>query len=137
MLRHLQSLEILDASSKTICRTKQNAQHGVHADPSTGSGQRGWILTAKMAFSWLWVLSVSRASRVLPAAGLCPEGVYPLKGTMSRAVETVEKVTFQKYFLKSGRETLKNVWFLVFCTTVWQYFVLCLTNFEYFSVKFE
>ncbi|MGW8223896.1 MAG: hypothetical protein ACWGP1_17240, partial [Syntrophobacteria bacterium] len=38
------------------------AQHGVHAD--------GWILTAKMAFSWLWVLSVSGASLVPPAAGI-------------------------------------------------------------------
>ena len=26
------------------------AQHGVHADPSTGSGQRGWILTVKIGF---------------------------------------------------------------------------------------
>jgi hypothetical protein len=33
----------------------------VHAD--------GWILTVKLAFSWLWVLSVSRASLVPPAAG--------------------------------------------------------------------
>jgi hypothetical protein len=38
------------------------------------------------------------------------------------AVETVEKVTYQKLLLKSGIETLKNAWFLVFCTIFWQYF---------------
>jgi len=35
--------------------------------------------TVKLAFSWLWFLSVSWASLVPPAAGLCPEGVYPGK----------------------------------------------------------
>jgi hypothetical protein len=38
------------------------------------------------------------------------------------AVETVEKVTLQKLFLKSGTETLKSVWFLVFRTTFWRHF---------------
>jgi len=30
-----------------------------------------------------------------------------------QTVETVEKVTFQKLFLKSGREMLKSTWFWV------------------------
>ena len=29
----------------------------------------GWFLTANMAFSWLWALSVSGANLVLPVAG--------------------------------------------------------------------
>jgi hypothetical protein len=41
---------------------------------------------------------------------------------MTNSVETVEKVTFQKLFLKSGTETRKIVWFLVFRTTFWQHF---------------
>jgi hypothetical protein len=47
------------------------------------AGQAGWIRTAKMAFSELWVLSVSGASLVPPAAGI------PLRyasGTVSRAL---------------------------------------------------
>jgi hypothetical protein len=42
----------------------------------------------------------------------------------TQTVETVEKVSFQKYFLKSGTETLKSIWFLVFCTTFWLFFSL-------------
>jgi hypothetical protein len=41
--------------------SQQVAQHSVHAD--------GWILTAKKSWFWLWVLSVSWASLVPPAAG--------------------------------------------------------------------
>jgi len=37
----------------------------VHADPAK-SGQAGWILSAKLAFSWLRALSVSWASLVPP-----------------------------------------------------------------------
>jgi hypothetical protein len=46
----------------------------------------------------------------------------PLRGTMSQTVETVEKVPFQKLFLKSGKELLKNACFSVIRTTFWQYF---------------
>jgi hypothetical protein len=41
---------------------------------------------------------------------------------LTRAVETVEKVSFQKLFLKSGREMLKSTWFWVHHTTFWQQF---------------
>jgi hypothetical protein len=54
------------------------------------------------AFSWLGVFSVSTAS---------PRS-HPKRVT--RAVETVEKVSFQKLFLKSGTETLKSAWFFVY-----------------------
>jgi hypothetical protein len=37
-------------------------------------------------------------------------------------VETVEKVPFQKLFLKSGREMLNSTWFWVQRTTFWQHF---------------
>jgi len=30
---------------------------------------------------------------------------------VTQTVETVEKVTFQKLFLESGKETLKSIWF--------------------------
>jgi hypothetical protein len=36
---------------------------------------------------------------------------------VTQAVDTVEKVSFQKQFLESGRKTLKSAWFLVFRTT--------------------
>ena len=46
-----------------------------------GDGRSGMlprpIAPLKCAFSWLWVLSVSWVSPVPPAAGLCPEGIYP------------------------------------------------------------
>jgi hypothetical protein len=45
-------------------------------------------------------------------------------GTVTQAVETVEKVTFQELFLKSGRETPKSAWFLVFRTTFWRFLSL-------------
>ena len=41
---------------------------------------------------------------------------------ITQAVETVEKVPFRKYFLKSGRETLNRDCFLVSRTTYWQHF---------------
>ena len=40
------------------------------------------------------------------------------------SVETVEKVSSQKLFLKSGTETLKSVWFLVYRTTFWRFLSL-------------
>jgi hypothetical protein len=55
-------------------------------------------------------------------------GFFPLSDIflahppLTQTVETVEKVTFPKLFLKSGRETLKSAWFLVFRTTFWQHF---------------
>jgi hypothetical protein len=63
--------------------------------------------------------SVSTASLSPP-----PPSGYPQGATQTRAVETVEKVSFQKLFLKSGTETLKSVWFLVFRTTFWQFLSL-------------
>jgi hypothetical protein len=56
----------------------------------------------------------------------------PAPARVTQTVETVEKVSFQKLFLKSGRETLKNVWFLVFSTTFLQYsgyFLACCGSF--------
>jgi hypothetical protein len=56
----------------------------------------------------------------------CPPN--PAHQRVTQAVETVEKVSFQKLFLKSGTETLKSIWFLVFHTTFlatfWQFFSL-------------
>jgi hypothetical protein len=40
---------------------------------------------------------------------------------LMQTVETVEKVIFQKLFLKSGTDTPKSVWFLFFRTTFWQF----------------
>ncbi|MBI5297593.1 MAG: hypothetical protein HY869_19105 [Chloroflexi bacterium] len=61
----------------------------------------------------------------------------PTPARVTQTVETVEKVTFQKLFLKSGRGTLKSSWFLVFRTTFWQYFgcflACCGSFFELFS----
>jgi hypothetical protein len=48
----------------------------------------------------------------------------PAPAQVTQTVETVEKVTFQKLFLKSGTETLKSGWSLVFRTTFWQFFSL-------------
>jgi hypothetical protein len=48
----------------------------------------------------------------------------PARQQATHTVETVEKVTFQKLFLKSGTDTLESVWFLFFGTTVWQFFSL-------------
>ena len=56
------------------------------------------------------------------ASGGFPRQFPPL--AVTPAVETVEKVTFQKIFLKSGTETLKSVWFLAFRTTFWQFLSL-------------
>ena len=46
----------------------------------------------------------------------------PAHNPLTQTVETVEKVSCQKLFLKSGTETLKSVWFLFFRTTFWQHF---------------
>jgi hypothetical protein len=46
----------------------------------------------------------------------------PTYQQVTQTVETVEKVTFQKLFLKSGREMLKSTWFWVPHTTIWQHF---------------
>jgi hypothetical protein len=43
---------------------------------------------------------------------------------LTQAVETVEKVNFQKLFLKIGTDTLKSAWFWFFHTIVWQFFSL-------------
>jgi hypothetical protein len=41
---------------------------------------------------------------------------------VTQTVETIEQVTFQKYFLKSGKEMLKGICFLVFHTTFRQHY---------------
>jgi len=58
-----------------------------------------------------------------PPAFFQSDGVPPpAPARVTQTVETVEKVTFQKLFLKSGKEKLKSVWFLVFRTTFPQHF---------------
>ena len=58
-----------------------------HADPGKHRrGRRAGFSPSNWLFSWIWVLSVSGASLVPPAAGI------PLRyasGTMSRAVGTL------------------------------------------------
>ena len=74
----VKSCKVLSKSKRIL--NSSSAQHGVHADPSTGSGQRGWILTAKLAF--FVALGFGRfGSESRPASRR-----YPLTGTMSRAV---------------------------------------------------
>jgi hypothetical protein len=48
----------------------------------------------------------------------------PQGSPRTQTVETVEKVTYQKLFLISGKESLKSEWFLVFRTTFWHFFSL-------------
>jgi hypothetical protein len=58
----------------------------------------------------------------------------PTHQWVTQTVETVEKATFQKLFLKSGKETLKSACFWVFFTTFWQFFsLLWEIFFEHFS----
>ena len=79
-----------------------------------------------------WALGTAASRRAAPSASiflassfLCSqEESTPAHTPLTQTVETVEKVTFQKLFLKSGTETMKSVWFLVFRTTFWQFFSL-------------
>jgi hypothetical protein len=61
-------------------------------------------------FSWLGVASGKMALS------------FPAHQQVPPAVETVEKISFQKLFFKSGTKTLKSGWSLVFRTTFWQFF---------------
>jgi len=56
---------------------------------------------------------------------ICPQAESrPAHLRVTQTVETVEKVPFQKLFLKSGRETLKSIWFGAFRTTFWRFLSL-------------
>jgi hypothetical protein len=64
-----------------------------------------------------------RVELFLASSFLCSKAEStPAHLKSTQAVETVEKVTFQKLSLKSGTEMLKSVWFLVFRKTFWQHF---------------